>query len=61
MHDAIFFVNHALKVNQLSVYNDEERFQQTLETLNSINKYCPNNQIFIFDSSPEMPNTSYIR
>ena len=61
MYDAIFFVNHALKVNQLSIYNDEERFKQTIETLNSIDKYCPNNQVFIFDSSPERPNIEYIQ
>lgn len=61
MHDAIFFVNHALKVNQLSVYTEEERFKQTIETLNSIDKYCPNNQVFIFDSSPERPNVEYFQ
>ena len=61
MYDAIFFVNHALKVNQLSVYNEEERFNQTIETLNSIDKYCPNNQVFIFDSSPERPNVEYFQ
>jgi hypothetical protein len=61
IYDGIFFVNHALKVNQLSVYTEEERFKQTIETLNSIDKYCPSNQVFIFDSSPEMPNTEYIQ
>lgn len=61
MYDAIFFVNHALNAKQLSVYNQQERFEQTIETINSINKHCPNNQIFIFDSSPEMPDTSYLQ
>lgn len=60
MHDGIFFINHALSVNQLSVYNSEERFQQTLETLDSIDKYCPNNIKFIFDSSPNEPDPKYI-
>jgi hypothetical protein len=59
MYDAIFFINHALKAKILSVYNEEERFNQTLETLDSINKYCPNNRVFIFDSSPERPNVEY--
>jgi len=61
IYDGIFFVNHALKVNQLSVYNEEERFNQTIETLDSINKYCPNNRVFIFDSSPDRPNIEYIQ
>lgn len=61
MYDGIFFVNHALKVNQLSVYSEEERFKQTIETLDSIDKYCPNNQVFIFDSSPERPNIEYLQ
>jgi hypothetical protein len=51
----IFFINHALRVdNRLSVFNDDQRFEQTLQTINSINKYCPNNFKFIFDSSPNM-------
>lgn len=61
MYDAIFFVNHALKVNQLSVYSEAERFNQTIETLDSIDKYCPNNKVFIFDSSPERPNVEYFQ
>lgn len=52
MLEQIFFINSALSVNQLSVYSDEERFSQTLETLDSIDKYCPNNAKYIFDSSP---------
>jgi len=59
MFDGIFFINHALKVNQLSVYNDQERFEQTLETIESIDKKCPNNMKVMFDSSPEMPNEEY--
>jgi hypothetical protein len=58
-YDGIFFINHALRVNQLSVYSNQERFEQTLETLSSINKYCPNNKVFIFDSSPERPDVEY--
>lgn len=61
MYDAIFFINHALNAKQLSVYTQEERFQQTVDTINSIDKHCPNNQVFIFDSSPEMPDMSYFQ
>lgn len=60
MYDGIFFINHALKVNQLSVYSEQERFEQTIDTLSSIHKYCSNNKIFIFDSSPEIPNIKHM-
>lgn len=61
MYDAIFFVNHAINgLSRLSVYTEEERFKQTIETINSINKYCSNNKIFIFDSSPEQPKSEYV-
>lgn len=43
-----------------SKYSHEERFQQTVETINSINKYCPNNKKYIFDCSPITPNKEYI-
>jgi hypothetical protein len=55
MYDAVFFLNNALKVNQLSVYNTDERVKQTIGTVESIQKYCPNSAIFMFDSSPEDP------
>jgi hypothetical protein len=61
MYDGIFFINHALSVNQLSVFSNEERFEQTLETLKSIDKYCPNNLKIIFDSSPNQVEDSYLR
>jgi hypothetical protein len=61
MNDGVFFINHALSVNQLSVYNDEQRFEQTLGTVESIDKYCPNNVKFIFDSSPNIPKDEYLQ
>jgi hypothetical protein len=61
MIDGIFFINHALSVKQLSVYNDEQRFEQTLGTIDSIDKYCPSNLKFIFDSSPNIPKEEYLR
>ena len=60
MFDGIFFINSALNVNQLSIFNNEERFKQTCETLESIDKYCPNNAKFIFDSSPNEVDTEYM-
>lgn len=60
MVDGVFFINHALSVNQLSVFNDEERFKQTIDTVKSIDKYCPNNVKYIFDSSPNFPKQEYL-
>lgn len=59
MVDGVFFINHALSVNQLSVYDDDKRFEQTLETIESIDKYCPDNAKFMFDSSPNIPKAQY--
>jgi hypothetical protein len=61
MNDGVFFINHALSVNQLSVFDDRQRFLQTIETVNSIDKYCPNNVKYIFDSSPNVPKDEYLK
>ncbi len=62
MYDGIFFVNHAINApKRATIFNEQERYQQTLETIDSINKYCPNNKIFLFDSSPYFPNKKYIQ
>lgn len=55
MYDGIFFINSALKVNALSIYSEEERYDQMLKTLDSIDAKCPNNLKIIFDSSYEPP------
>lgn len=52
MYDGIFFINHALNVSQLSVFNNHQRFDQTLDTLRTIDDKCPNNLKIIFDNSP---------
>ena len=61
MNDGVFFINHALSVNQLSVFDDRQRFLQTIETVNSIDKYCLNNVKYIFDSSPNVPKDEYLK
>lgn len=54
MIDCVFFVTSALRVNgKLSIYSDEERFQQTIKTVESIQKYCPSNSIHLIDASHE--------
>lgn len=60
MLDGIFFISSALKVEQLSIFNEEERFEQTIETINSIDKFCPSNKKYIFDASHSVPNEDKI-
>lgn len=55
MYDGLFFINSALKVNALSVYSEDERYEQMLKTLDSIDAKCPNNLKIIFDSSYKPP------
>lgn len=61
MYDGIFFINHALSVHHLSVFNNEQRFEQTLETLKSIDDKCPNNLKIIFDNSTVPIDDSYLK
>lgn len=60
MVDGVFFVSSALNVKQLSVFNNHQRFEQTVETIKSIQKYCPNNKIIMFDASYDMPLSEYV-
>lgn len=56
MKDAIFMVSSALNAKtSRSLYSFQERFDQTLKTIESIQTYCPNSEIYIFDSSVEKP------
>lgn len=60
--DGIFFINSALRADgRLSVYSNEERYNHTIETLKSIDKYCPNNIKIVFDMSPEHVNVEYLK
>ncbi len=60
MIDGVFFIGSALNVKQLSVFNNDERFKQTIETIESIDKYCPNNMKVMFDTSYSEPNPEYV-
>lgn len=60
MVDGVFFVNSALNVKQLSVFNIQQRYEQTIKTIESIKNYCPNNKIILFDGSFELPKKEYI-
>lgn len=51
MTDVIFFINSALEVVGRSVFSNEERWEQTLGTIESIDKYCPNNKKYLYDNS----------
>ncbi len=61
MVDGIFFISSALNVKQLSVFSNEERYQQTVNTVKSIDKMCPNNVKYMFDTSYKIPEASYLQ
>lgn len=60
MKDVIFIINSALNVTGRSIYSNEERWEQVLGTLDSIDKYCPNNAKFMYDNSPTIIEDSKI-
>ena len=60
MFDGLFIINSALNVTQLSVFSNEQRFKQTCETIESIEKYCPNSVKVIFDASPHPVDEKYL-
>jgi hypothetical protein len=60
MIDGFFYISSAINVNNKGIFSNEERFQQMVETVNSINKYCPNNQMLINDSAENEPEVKYV-
>lgn len=61
-YDGLFYVTSAVCVNgRLSIYSDDERFEQTAGTITSIQKYCPNSQIFLVDVSTEAGYEHYLQ
>lgn len=61
IYDGIFYVTSAVCVNgRLSIFSDEERFEQTVNTIKSIQKYCPNSQIYVVDVSSEEGYEKYL-
>ena len=44
-----------------SIYSNEERFTQTLETISSIRKYIPNSDICLIECSPPSVNMEVLR
>jgi len=49
--DVVFFINSAMNVTGRSIFSNDERWEQTKETIESIDKYCPNNIKYLIDSS----------
>jgi hypothetical protein len=49
--DVIFFINSAMNVTGRSLYSNEKRWEQTLETIESIDKQVQNNVKYIIDGS----------
>lgn len=61
IYDGVFFVTSAICVNgRLSIFSNEERFNQTVNTIKSIQKYCPNSQIYVIDVSSEEGYEEYL-
>jgi hypothetical protein len=54
-YDSIFFINSCINVQRggLSIYTPEERFEQTIGSIESVQKLAPNSKIYLFDSSVE--------
>lgn len=51
MSKEIFIINSAIIApSNLSVYSESERLEQTIDTLKSIDQYCPNNIKVLFDT-----------
>ncbi|NDB61265.1 hypothetical protein EB001_22920 [bacterium] len=61
--DGVFFISSALKIvnKSVSVYSDEERFQHTLKTIETIDKHCPSNLKYMYETSAELPNEDYLK
>jgi hypothetical protein len=49
--DVVFFINSAMNVTGRSLYSNDERWEQTKETILSIDKYVPNNIKYMIDGS----------
>ncbi len=49
--DVVFFINSAMNVTGRSLYSNDERWEQTKETIESIDKYVPNNVKYLIDGS----------
>ena len=58
-YDGIFFISSCLQTKVKNKYSTEERFAHTLQTIDSIDKYCPSNLKIMHDSSVEMPDMAY--
>ena len=49
--DVVFFINSAMNVTGRSLYSNDVRWEQTQETILSIDKYVPNSIKYMIDGS----------
>ena len=62
MFDGLFLINSTIDATHapgLTVFNTQERFNQLIETLDSIDKHCPNSVKIVFDMSPKDVSEEY--
>jgi hypothetical protein len=59
-YDGVFFISSCLNAKVKNVYSPKVRFAQTLETIYSIDKYCPKNIKILHDTSTEPMDQKYI-
>ena len=61
MYNGIFIIPSALIAKpNLSHFPNDVRFEQTIETINSIDKYCPNSLKIVVDVSYQAPEQSKV-
>lgn len=62
MLDSIFVISNALVCPpNLSIYSVEERYEQTLATIDSIDRHCSNNMKIMFDASSTIPDDKFLK
>lgn len=54
-----FFITSAIG-NDYGIFTTEERYQQVLDTIASVKKYCPNSDIYLIDNTEQKLPEDYI-
>jgi hypothetical protein len=61
IYDGVFIVTSAVCVNgRLSIFDNDTRLKQTIQTVESIKQRCPNSMIYVIDVSSEVGYEKYL-